>query len=117
LRRATRDNTPRAGWRSSTRSAGWGVVFATTIVLLAPAPIPVFANPGRLGALTAVGVVSYSLYLVQQPFLLLTATLVRPLHASPLATYAIGMAAAAPLMIAIAYAMYRLVERPFMRSR
>lgn len=95
----------------------WGVIFAAAVVLLARAPVPTFVDHRRLGVLTAVGVISYSLYLVQQPFLLLTAGAVKGLHLGPLAAYALAMGVGVPVMCGIAYLMYRAFERPFLRAR
>jgi peptidoglycan/LPS O-acetylase OafA/YrhL len=94
----------------------WGAIFAAAIVVLAKVSPPVFVNPARLGLLTRIGVVSYSLYLVQQPFLLLTAPLVKSLQLSALGNYAVAGAIGVPAMCGIAYAFYRAFERPFLRQ-
>lgn len=69
--------------------------------------------PGRAGrALTGLGIVSYSFYLLQQPILLLTEPVAHQLTERPLLLLALGTTGCLALTVVASWGMYRLVEAP-----
>lgn len=97
------------------RTFGWGfAAFALTIVA------SVACNkPGVRLAVSIVarlGIVSYSFYLLHQPFLLLTAPPVDRLGLGPIGIYTVLMPLGVLTMAAIAWAFFRAFERPFLLS-
>lgn len=99
------------------RTLGWGVagfgltVFASSV--LARRQMKPW-SPSRVG--TRIGLVSFSFYLLHQPFLLLTAPVARALTSSPVALYVIAATLGLAVMYLVALIFFRLVERPFLVS-
>ena len=94
------------------RIAGWGAAAAGLTVWFC----------SRSGKATSVGwqaaarlgVVSYSFYLLHQPFLLLTQTLARQVTRQPVPLYLLAATVALPAAAGLAYAFFQGVERPFL---
>ena len=95
----------------------FGAIFAATVVLVSRLPAPRLAHSRVFSTLVFVGTVSYSLYLLHQPLLLLTAPLVAHLHLATLPTFGLALVAFLPPAVALAYGCYRLWERPFLKGR
>jgi peptidoglycan/LPS O-acetylase OafA/YrhL len=98
--------------------SAWGVVFAGLILFLAELPAEWFTRPTRAGLLTRVGIVSYSLYLIHAPILILTTRYVQRaasrLHAGPVTVVALFLLVGVPLLTSAAYGCYLVFEKPFM---
>ncbi|GAC1583901.1 MAG: hypothetical protein NVS3B7_19260 [Candidatus Elarobacter sp.] len=75
----------------------------------------VLARSLALRPVVLVGAFSYSLYLLHGPIVELIATALARLHASA-ALAAVVYLASIPLVLAAAYAFYRIAERPFLSS-
>lgn len=99
------------------RTAGWGAAaFGLTVLITSTDALhrPALRRPVRIAS--TLGLVSYSFYLLHQPFLLLSAPLLTRLAAHPLAGTAVTFLVGVPVMYLLARAAYVLVERPFLRS-
>jgi peptidoglycan/LPS O-acetylase OafA/YrhL len=95
----------------------FGAIFAGVVVLLARLPAVRLTHYRAFNALVFVGTVSYSLYLLHQPLLLLTAPLVAHLHLATLATFGFALVAFVPPAVALAYVCFHIWERPFLKGR
>lgn len=97
------------------RTLGWGVAaFALTVAAGGWSGSHRLSWLARTG--TRLGLVSYSFYLLHQPFLLLTSGMVRDTGLSPLAVYALAVPIGLLGMYAVALAFFRLFERPFLNA-
>jgi peptidoglycan/LPS O-acetylase OafA/YrhL len=83
------------------------------LVLLARVPDHVFES-GPLRWLTALGVISYSFYLLHQPVLLLTAGLARPDEWGIGPTSLLALAVAGSTTVLVAAVFYHFIEKPFL---
>ncbi|HVS35910.1 MAG TPA: acyltransferase [Gemmataceae bacterium] len=95
-------------------NALWGVLFACVVIAAASVPPSAFIRYSRLGFLTWIGTISYSLYVLHQPALLLSARLVQSLHLPVLATFAVATPLWLVPAIGLAYLFFTRFERPFM---
>lgn len=90
------------------RVLGWGAAsFGLTVLASRGLPARRWTRP-----VTALGLVSYSFYLLHQPFLLLTAPVTATL--SPAAVYALAAPVALAALYALARLFFQVVERPFL---
>jgi peptidoglycan/LPS O-acetylase OafA/YrhL len=102
-------------------AAGWGVVSAlgfgvTAVCLLvafAHVPSRVFER-GPLRWLTALGVISYSFYLLHQPVLLLTSGIADPAQWGIGVTTVVALAIAGTTTVLLAAVFYHYIEKPFL---
>ncbi|GAB2776921.1 acyltransferase [Terrabacter koreensis] len=101
-----------AGW-GPVSALGFGVVAVCLLVLLARVPARVF-EAGPLRWLTALGVISYSFYLLHQPVLLLTAQLGRQVEWGIGLTTLLALAVAGTATVLVAALFYRFIEKPFL---
>ncbi|MFM6851607.1 MAG: acyltransferase family protein [Terrabacter sp.] len=101
-----------AGW-GPVSALGFGAVAVCLLVLLARVPDRVFES-GPLRWLTALGVISYSFYLLHQPVLLLTAGLARPDEWGIGPTSLLALAVAGTTTVLVAAVFYHFIEKPFL---
>jgi peptidoglycan/LPS O-acetylase OafA/YrhL len=98
--------------------SAWGIVFAGLILLLSEMPSRWFLQWSRGGLLTRVGIVSYSLYLIHAPLMLLASGSVQSaairLHLEPAGVVALFVVIGLPILTMIAYGFYLMFEKPFM---
>lgn len=92
----------------------WGVIGATSTIALSSIRTTWFTTPWHLGWLTRIGVISYSIYLLQQPFLLLTARLVKPYGLSISGAMGLFLCVGLPVLLLPSWLMYKTVEVPCM---
>ena len=92
----------------------WGITFGALIVSCAELPESLFGKHKPLGLLTGIGTVSYSLYLLHQPLLLLAASYINSLGLSTLSTFGLFTVAGVPILVLIATVFFLLFERPFL---
>ena len=93
---------------------------AVTLVLVGRTARDRPGTPAVLESAPAVwlGVVSYSLYLIHQPLIVIVDTLLSGVaHVGPTARWWALPAVALPTVVAAAYVFHRAVERPFMPGR
>ena len=100
-----------AGW-GPVSALGFGAVAVCLLLVLAHVPGRVFAR-GPLRWLTALGVISYSFYLLHQPVLLLTSTVARPEWGIG-ATMLVALAVAGTATVLLAAVFYHFIEKPFL---
>jgi len=101
-----------AGW-APVSALGFGVVAVCLLVVLARVPGRVF-EAGPLRWLTALGVISYSFYLLHQPVLLLASGLARPDEWGIGPTTVMALAVAGTATVLVASVFYHVVEKPFL---
>ncbi|MFC7594478.1 acyltransferase family protein [Terrabacter sp. GCM10028922] len=101
-----------AGW-GPVSALGFGVVAVCLLVLLARVPGRVFES-GPLRWLTALGVISYSFYLLHQPVLLLSSGLARPDEWGIAPTTLVALTVAGTATVLVAAAFYHAIEKPFL---
>ncbi|GAA2168240.1 peptidoglycan/LPS O-acetylase OafA/YrhL [Humibacillus xanthopallidus] len=101
-----------AGW-GVVSALGFGVVAVCLLVALAQVRSAVFET-GPLRWLTALGVISYSFYLLDQPVLLLTSGLADPAQWGIVGTAAIALAVAGTATVLLAAVFYHFIEKPFL---
>ena len=101
-----------AGW-GPVSALGFGVVAVCLLVLLARVPGRVFES-GPLRWLTALGVISYSFYLLHQPVLLLSSGLARPEDWGIAPTSLLALTVAGTATVLVAAAFYHAIEKPFL---
>jgi peptidoglycan/LPS O-acetylase OafA/YrhL len=101
-----------AGW-GPVSALGFGVVAVCLLVLLARVPGHVFET-GPLRWLTALGVISYSFYLLHQPVLLLTSSVARFDDWGVGLTTVVALALAGTATVVVATVFYHLIEKPFL---
>jgi peptidoglycan/LPS O-acetylase OafA/YrhL len=92
---------------------GFGAVAVCVLVLLARVPERLFES-GPLRWLTALGVISYSFYLLHQPVLLLASGLARPDDWGIVVTTVVALAVAGSATVLVAAAFYHVIEKPFL---
>lgn len=100
---------------SLARTLGWGgAAFGLTVLACCTSALrlPALGRPVR--ALSRLGAVGYSFYLLHQPFLLLTAPLAHRLPQDVLLLDAVAFTVALGLMYLVATLWFRMVERPFL---
>jgi peptidoglycan/LPS O-acetylase OafA/YrhL len=89
----------------------WGVIFAAALILLSRVPNALF-NRSAIGRFFVwLGTISYSVYLIHQPVILILA---------PKMHMCVGGAADValfPILVLLGYLFHLAVERPFMRMR
>lgn len=91
----------------------WGLVGAALLVAMSTAPARFFAR-GPLRWLTALGVISYSFYLLHQPILLLTSGLGDLVGLGLVGTVLLALATAGTLTFAAASLFFHGIEKPFL---
>jgi len=91
----------------------WGLVGASLLVAMSAIPATYFAR-GPLRWLTALGVISYSFYLLHQPVLLLTSGLADLVGLGLVGTVLLALATAGTLTFALANLFFRGIEKPFL---
>ena len=96
------------------RIIAWGLAGSATVIALSQLPSTWFQSLFRIGWLTKIGVISYSIYLLQQPFLLLTGPLVKNRAPSLTIGFLIFTFLALPILLALSWLLYVAVERPSM---
>jgi peptidoglycan/LPS O-acetylase OafA/YrhL len=101
-----------AGW-GPVSALGFGVTAVCLLVALAHVPSWVFER-GPLRWLTALGVISYSFYLLHQPVLLLTSGLADPAQWGIGVTTLIALAVAGTATVLLAAVFYHFIEKPFL---
>jgi peptidoglycan/LPS O-acetylase OafA/YrhL len=96
-------------------TAAWTA--AATALLLAAWSLPAstYGRRGALGWLSGVGRCSFSVYLVHQPLLLLTAPAVQAISTDPTLVLTVGIVAAFALCVVVGWLFHLAVERPAMR--
>jgi peptidoglycan/LPS O-acetylase OafA/YrhL len=94
----------------------WGIIFAATLVLLSRIPNFWFERNFVLRCLVWIGAISYSIYLIHQPFINLITTQRMYLPQSHLGDFTAGFIRI-PLLIGIGYLFHLAFERPFMPGR
>ena len=75
-----------------------------------------FINRAPLAMFTSIGVVSYSLYLIHQPLLLVTEPLIAYLHLSIQTSLLFFFVVEFPILVLLASLLFRTVEEPFMKG-
>jgi peptidoglycan/LPS O-acetylase OafA/YrhL len=101
-----------AGW-GPLSALGFGVTALCLLVLLAHVPSRVFER-GPLRWLTALGVISYSFYLLHQPVLLLTSGLADPQTWGIGLTTLVALAVGGTATVLLASVFYHFIEKPFL---
>jgi peptidoglycan/LPS O-acetylase OafA/YrhL len=101
-----------AGW-GVVSQLGFGVVAVCLLVALAPVRSSVFER-GPLRWLTALGVISYSFYLLHQPVLLLTSGLGDHARWGIGATTVVAVVVAGTVTVLLASVFYHFIEKPFL---
>lgn len=101
-----------AGWGPAS-ALGFGVVAVCLLVLLAHVPARRF-EAGPLRWLTALGVISYSFYLLHQPVLLLTAGLAQFGEWGLGLTTLVALGVAGTTTVLVAAVFYHFIEKPFL---
>jgi len=101
-----------AGW-SVVSALGFGVTAVCLLVALAHVPSRVFER-GPLRWLTALGVISYSFYLLHQPVLLLTSGIADPEQWGIGVTTVVALAVAGTATVLLASVFYHYIEKPFL---
>jgi peptidoglycan/LPS O-acetylase OafA/YrhL len=90
-----------------------GAAVALLFVTAGGAAAPLTARLLSLRPIVGLGTFSYSLYLIHGPLVLLAAALLLRVHAGATLS-AVAYAALIPLVVGLAYAFYRVAERPFL---
>lgn len=90
-----------------------GLSFGACTLLIARVRLP---DTGPLRLLVVPGLVSYSLYLIHQPILLLLAVPISERWPDLTTRFAVCLFGLVPLLIGAAWIVYRLVEVPFQRG-
>ena len=90
-----------------------GAAVALLFVTAAGTTVPLTARLLSLRPVVTLGTFSYSLYLIHGPLVLLAAAFLTRVHASTTLS-ALIYGALIPLVIGLAYAFYRVAERPFL---
>ena len=90
-----------------------GAAVALLFVTAGGTAAPLTARLLSLRPIVTLGTFSYSLYLIHGPLVLLAAALLLRVHAGA-ALSAVAYAALIPLVVGLAYAFYRIAERPFL---
>ena len=101
-----------AGW-GAVSALGFGVTAVCLLVAFAHVPSRIFER-GPLRWLTALGVISYSFYLLHQPVLLLTSGLADPDQWGIGVTTAVALAVAGSTTVLLASVFYHFIEKPFL---
>jgi len=101
-----------AGW-APVSAIGFAVVAVCLLVVLARVPGRFF-EVGPLRWLTALGVISYSFYLLHQPVLLLASGIARPDEWGIGLTTLVALAVAGTATVLVASVFYHFVEKPFL---
>lgn len=91
----------------------WGLVGASLLVAMSAVPAHFFSR-GPLRWLTALGVISYSFYLLHQPILLLTSGLGELVGLGLVGTVLLALATAGTLTFAAASLFFHGIEKPFL---
>ena len=91
----------------------WGVVFGCLLVLLSQINDAVFTRNRISSALVWVGTISYSLYLVHYPLIMITSAAILHIPSTEMAVVLLGIVRTLCL-IGIAYLFHLSFERPFM---
>lgn len=89
----------------------WGIIFASAVVLLSTLPQAVWSGSG-LRWLTALGTVSYSVYLVHQPLIQFLAPEHLHISATSASTAAVFMVLRLAIAVAIGVVFFHLLEKP-----
>jgi peptidoglycan/LPS O-acetylase OafA/YrhL len=90
---------------------------AFCILLLAANPSGAVSRVLSTPRLVAVGVFSYSVYLVHAPLVHLFWLALRRTHLSPDATFFVLAVICMPIIVLLSYGFHWLFERPFMRMK
>jgi len=90
-----------------------GAAVALLFVTAGGSAVPLTARLLSLRPVVTLGTFSYSLYLIHGPMVLVAAALLLRLHAGT-ALSAVVYGALIPLVVGLAYAFYRVAERPFL---
>jgi peptidoglycan/LPS O-acetylase OafA/YrhL len=88
----------------------WGIIFASTLILLSAIPDSKFAGNALGRAFVWLGTISYSVYLLHEPLIRVVTPAIMHIHEP----YIAGIVRI-PILIAVGYGFHRVVERPFMR--
>ncbi|RYG70842.1 acyltransferase [bacterium] len=97
-------------------AVAWGIPFAGLIVCLSHLPDTLFSAKKPLRFITGIGIVSYSLYLLHQPMLLLLAPFIKSLKLSIPLNFLIFTVIIIPLFYLIAIGFFNLFEKPFLNA-
>ena len=95
------------------RTLGFGALGAGLLVLLQRVPERWFGR-GPLAWLAGLGTISYSFYLLHQPIILLLNGWGHSLGLALIPLFFVALATSGTLTVAVATALYRGVERPFL---
>jgi peptidoglycan/LPS O-acetylase OafA/YrhL len=103
---------PLGGQFGVARDQLWGITFASLLVLIASVPPRVWHNP-LVRAIDWIGGISFSIYLIHQPFLQITRHLVD--HFNIPLTHRLPwlLLVAMPILIGMSFCFFWLFERPF----
>lgn len=91
----------------------WGLVGAALLITMSAVPSRFFSR-GPLRWLTALGVISYSFYLLHQPILLLTSGLADLVGLGLIGTLLLALATAGTLTVVAASLFFHGIEKPFL---
>jgi len=95
----------------------WGIVFASVIILLARVPQNYFLHWSSLRAMTRLGIISYSVYLIHQPLLGLLTPEQFGLEVTTRLSFFVFAGFRLALVTAIGFGFFLLLERPFISRR
>jgi peptidoglycan/LPS O-acetylase OafA/YrhL len=95
----------------------WGLLFASGVVLLSRVPQTCFLQWNSLRAMTGLGAISYSVYLIHQPLIALLAPEQFGLEVTSRVAFFTFAAFRLLLLVAIGFGFFLLLERPFIARR
>jgi peptidoglycan/LPS O-acetylase OafA/YrhL len=88
----------------------WGVIFAAVLILLSRIPDTVFDRNAVGRFFVWIGTISYSIYLVHMPLILILSPATMHIH-----SYSLAALVRFPFLILLGYGFHLAAERPFMR--
>jgi len=90
-----------------------GITFAALVVFLANFRNSIFAGKNPLGVLNRIGVISYSVYLLHQPIILLLNPWAQSLKLGIIPTFGLALVTSFPLALLMGWLFFTFIERPF----